>query len=73
MSKFKKKKAIPLKDQGFLFRDVGKKTNYGVFHKKVNDGKTLVCWMDKRCVKKEDLEEGKFKVSLDDNLKYTIS
>ena len=67
-----KKKAVPLKDQGFLFRDVGNKVDYGVFHQKVNEGKTLVCWMRKNCVKTEDLEEGKFKVFLDDNLKYVI-
>jgi hypothetical protein len=57
MGKFKKKPAIPLKDQGFIFRDVGSKTNYGVFQS---------------CVPSEDLEPGKFKVALDKNLKYRI-
>jgi hypothetical protein len=72
MGKFKKKPAIPLKDQGFIFRDVGSKTNYGVFHKDRDEGKTLVCWMSKPNVKSEDLEPGKFKIALDENLKYRI-
>ena len=72
MGKFKKKPAIPLKDQGFIFRDVGSKTNYGVFHKDRDQGKTIVCWMPKSCVPSEDLEPGKFTVALDKNLKYRI-
>lgn len=72
MSKFRKPKAIPLVEQGFIFRDVGSKTNYGVFHKDRDNGETLVCWMSKPNVKPEDLEEGKFKLKLDDKLKYRI-
>lgn len=72
MGKFKKKPAIPLKDQGFIFRDVGSKTNYGVFHKDRDQGKVLICWMSKICVPSEDLEPGKFKIALDENLKYRI-
>lgn len=72
MGKFKKPKAVPLKEQGFIFRDVGNKTDYGVFHKKVDSGRQLVCWMSKKCVKSEDLEPSKFKIALADDLKYRI-
>jgi hypothetical protein len=52
---------------GLLIKDVGKKTDYGVFKEDV-----LICWIGKKSVKKEDVEPGKFKVKLDDNLKYRI-
>ncbi len=62
-----------LKEKGFLVKDVGNKLDYGIFRQKVNEGNTLLGWMRKFCVKPEELEDGKFKICLDDNLNYVIS
>ena len=62
-----KKPKKTLKEQGLLIKDVGKKTEYGIFKDDL-----LICWIGKKSVKKDDLEPGRFKIKLDDNLKYRI-
>ena len=42
-----------LKERGFIFRDLGAKLDYGIFHKDVESGEKLLGWIRKYLVERE--------------------
>jgi hypothetical protein len=41
-------------EQGFIFKEVGDKLNYAIYHKQDN-GKKLLGWIRKYCVDEKDV------------------
>jgi len=44
-------KIVHTNKNGFIFKDVGNKLDYGIFHSSINGGKKLLGWIRKFCIK----------------------
>lgn len=41
-------------ENGFIFKDVGSKLDYAIFHPDIEEGKSIVGWIRKFCVNRKD-------------------